>query len=311
MHRLRRHCGDTVNFVNRTTDWSPTMPLKDLLKNRGQGKFAEASPPDYTSHQYYRDEDVPGYAPPHFSGVAGGSTTLAPATRKFPPKLISYGKWSSSAFYLGPSENEKLFAASFDSGWFRSKAPVTIYNGPTHNHPVLSSVSPFRGSGKMECTLTVFPTPGSSLGEPLQIQCGYSSATWKDARYAFTVPVTSKPGGKDCIQPGTFEWRSTEGDEMKEVCGGRTSRGWKLVRVNGPETGQGGKRGARDHGFTSDGTEIVAVSAYHPGWSMSKGLVFAFMGTGLTGQLGAEWEVAAVTTGVLMFFMAVTGQGSS
>lgn len=287
------------------------MPIKDLLKSRDQRNHAEALPPSYTSQQYYRGEDVPGYAPPHFSGVAGGSTTLAPATRKFPPKLISYGKWSSSAFHLGPSENEKLYAASFDSGWFRSKAPVTIYDGPTDKHRMLSTLSPFRSSEKMECTLTVFPTSGSSLREPLQIQCGYASATWTDARYAFTMPVTTKPSGKDYIQPETFEWRATQGAEMKELCGGRTSRGWKLVRVNGPEAGQGGKRVARDHGFTSEGTEVVAVSAYHPGWSMSKGLVFAFMGTGLTGQLGVEWEVAAVTTGVLMFWMAITGQGSS
>lgn len=286
------------------------MPLKDLLRSQGQRKPAEAIPPDYTAQQYYHDEEVPSYAPPHFSGAAGGSTTLAPATRKFPPRLNSYGKWSSSGFHLGPSENEKLFAASFDSGWFRSKAPVTIHDGPTDKHSVLSTISPFRGASNMQCTLTVFPNIGSSLGEPLEIQCCYSHATWRDARYRFTMPATSKSSGKDHVQPETFEWRATEGDEMREVCGGRTSRGWKLVRVHGPEAGEGGRRGARDHGFASDGAEVVAVSAYHPGWSMSKGLVFAFMGTGLTGRLGAEWEVAAVTTGVLMFFMAITGQGA-
>lgn len=285
------------------------MPLRDLLRSQSRRNPNDILPPDYTTEQYYHHEELPGYTPPHFSGAAGGSRTLAPATRKFPPKLISYGKWSSSAFHLGPSENEKLFASSFDSGWFRSKAPVTIYDGPTDKHPMLSTLSPVRG-GKMECTLTLFPNPGLCLREPLKMQCGYISGKWSDARYRFTMPVTSKPSGKPHAQGETFEWRTTDGNEMKELCGGRTSRGWKLVRLNGTEAGQGGRRGARDHGFASDGTEVVAVCAYHPGWSMSRGLVFAFMGTGLTGRLGAEWEVAAVTTGSLLFSLAISEQGA-
>ena len=296
---------------NRITQPRATMPLKDLFRSQRQGKPNDALRPDYTAEQHYHHEGVPGYTPPHFSGTAGGSTTLAPATRKFPPKLISYGKWSSSAFHLGPSENEKLFAASFDSAWFRSKAPVTIYDGPTDKHPMLSTFSPFRDSEKMECTLKIFPGSGLSLGKPLEIQCGYSRATWKDARYAFAMSVTTKSSGKDQTYPETFEWRATEGPEMREVCGGRSSRGWKLVRVHGTEAGQWGRGDARDHGFASDDAEVMAVSAYHPGWSNSKGLVFAFLGTGLTGRLGAEWEVAAVMTGVLMIFMAITGQGLS
>ena len=99
-----------------------------------------------------------------------------------------------------------------------------------------------------------------------------------------------------------FEWRKTHGSEIRDL--DRWSRGWKLVRLDGPPPlGQGGERNGRDVGVTSDGKEVVAISGWNSSWSMTKALKFQFLGTGLNGDLGEAWELMAVMTAVRTWYM--------
>lgn len=77
------------------------------------------------------------------------------------------------------------------------------------------------------------------------------------------------------------------------------------MRVGAGPAGEGGNRKGREVGFTSDGMEIVAVVVLD--WkSMSKGMRFAFMNTGLTGTFGEEWEIVALLTGWQLWLLAAT-----
>ncbi|KAK2034150.1 hypothetical protein LX32DRAFT_648641 [Colletotrichum zoysiae] len=95
-----------------------------------------------------------------------------------------------------------------------------------------------------------------------------------------------------------FRWRSSHGDEIKELAG--HSYGWKLVRMETQQAGQ------KSFGYSSDGKEVVAVLAHSTSWSMTKGYNFRFLGSGLTGTLGEDWEAAAVISGFSLWHAAVT-----
>lgn len=65
---------------------------------------------------------------------------------------------------------------------------------------------------------------------------------------------------------------------------------------DGPEVGEGVKRKERGGGSASDGREVFTVAAHNPTWSMPTGRRFAFIGMGLTGTLGKQWEMVTVTS---------------
>lgn len=98
-----------------------------------------------------------------------------------------------------------------------------------------------------------------------------------------------------------FEWRNSHGDEIKAV-GGRTY-GWKLVRLSS-RTGEG-------VGSTSDGLEVVAVVAQNATWSMSKSANIAFLGSGLNGNMGERWELAALLSGLLLWYKNYMAQAAA
>ncbi|SPO07196.1 uncharacterized protein DNG_09890 [Cephalotrichum gorgonifer] len=220
--------------------------------------------------------------------------------------MNGYYKWTSTTFHLGPSAAEKLFAVSTKGGWFDSSPPISLHSGPSAKDPVLGKA---KGIGKwstMETTVTV--PRGMTPANPdrdthTTVAMKYTS--WKDAHYTFSTRVPPVPGSKEPPQLETFEWRSTSGTEAKEISGGSWSSGYKLVRMTGGPAGEGGARKVRDVGFTSDGREIVAIIVHNSSWSLSKGMRFAFMGTGLTGLFGEEWEITALVTGLQLWILDV------
>ncbi|KAJ5529274.1 hypothetical protein N7527_002667 [Penicillium freii] len=106
-----------------------------------------------------------------------------------------------------------------------------------------------------------------------------------------------------------FEWRKSHGNEIRELVG--FSYGWKLVRLTGPVNNVAGSRKERARGYTSDGLEIVALIAHNASWSMTKGFRFAFMGAGLTGTMGENWEVVVVTSALQLWFINVQGTSAT
>ncbi|KAM0325853.1 hypothetical protein ACHAQA_007156 [Verticillium albo-atrum] len=287
------------------------MGLKSLFR-RHDGDHDEAGssndPPAYSDMDKKsgnappEDQDAPSYEQPTFPGAS----TIVPATIKFPPRLNVYYTWKSArTFHLGPSADNKLFAVTTSWAVYGMKKPLlTIYDGPDKNAPVLAETSPLSYTVSQRSTITL-PAVGDAAPVVVHLAYEYSLTTIVNS---FTLVVPPPPSRKgDAPQEESFEWRSTMGDEVKQLTGGGIfSSGWKLVRKWGPET-RPAADGPSGPGFASDGREIVAVMAHNNSMSMTKSSLFAFMGTGLTGQLGAQWEVVAIASALQMWWAWTIG----
>ncbi|CAG7967077.1 unnamed protein product [Penicillium olsonii] len=245
---------------------------------------SDALPPPYTEND--PQTQVPGYEP----GPA--------ATIKFPPALNGYYQWKlTSTFHLGPTAEEKLFAVSTHATVFNNKPSVVLHDGPTNTHPVMATALGDRWGRCRPIALTLPPRPDSPYSTEIVESLVPSSAKLSSPTHTFEASVGEKGTTRE-----KFEWRSSYGNEIKELAG--HSHGWKLVRLAAAPN-VGGSRRERDFGYTSDGLEVVAVIAHNASWSMTKSLRFAFMGSGLTGTMGEAWEILVVTSALQLWYIDV------
>ncbi|OLN87438.1 hypothetical protein CCHL11_09106 [Colletotrichum chlorophyti] len=243
------------------------------------------------------DPPPPYEAKPRDPAAAGVNTSATPRSspsplpsqlqvaRQFPPAFNVYSQGFSRTMLLGEHQNQPFYAMSIHSG-FSSSPPIVLHSGPSDRFPPLASVEHHSFSSRMSVTVPPGPprTPG---GEPiieLENMMDFPSST-----YAFSIGV-----GPKCERVEQFQWRTSSGEAIA-VLDGR-SRGWKLVRLArsvphnaGPHTFKGG-----------DGKEVVAAWT-DAGMSMSKVAKFAFMGSGMTGELGERWAIMAVISGLAIF----------
>lgn len=231
------------------------------------------------------------------------SSSSSSSLHAFPPTINGYYSWKSmTTIYLGPSKSEKTHALKIHDKLFSSKQTLALHAGPTPDHPVL--VSAFsRGYKDQEFTVTV---PGRGPGGADVVVPTSSIKTGKMSRAArFEVEVG--PGGRREM----FEWRSSHGEEISAVATGY-SFGWKLVRLSGggAAANGGGPVGA-GLGFSSDGNEVVAVIAHNASCSMSKGMRFSFLGSGLAGAFGELWEIVAVGSALKLWYRDVEHMASA
>lgn len=253
---------------------------------------SDASPPPYTEHDPHTQ--VPGYETP------GRSTG---ATVKFPPALNGYYQWKlSTTFHLGPTAEEKLFAVSTHTTVFSNKPSVVLHDGPTNKHPVMATALGDRWGRTRPITLTLPPRPGgphtTDIVESL-IPSSSMSPVW-----SFEASIGPKGTTRE-----RFEWRKSHGNEIKELAGHST--GWKLVRLAASGNNPGGSRKERDFGYTSDGLEVVAIIAHNASWSMTKGLRFTFLGSGLTGTMGEAWEILVITSSLQLWYIDVQANAAA
>lgn len=249
----------------------------------------DAAPPPYApadSAPGYVDE-APEYSVPRLNHIAVGKGESSAqggsaGTLIFPSKFTCYYKFGSASTWLGTSKDNLLHCVS-PPRLFGQPNTILRTTADKESTPLAMAHKP-TGSGWRTSPITVPPRPGGDWKEQVSTEMTIKS----DMSSRFSVNV-----GTD-RRLEYFEWRSSNGNEVRELSGSRIGRGFKLVRLMGPETGEGGKRHDREGGFTSDGKEIVAVFGY--GNSMSSGPDFAFMGTGLTGAFGETWEIMAVMT---------------
>ena len=246
---------------------------------------------DEYSHSGPPEDQLPPYETPTYGDASGTSTRLAPATCKFPPSMNGYFPWKmgSSLFHLGPSANETLFAIGLHSGLSSGRPPMILYDGPSDKDPILATSKTEKHLLSRHLLINVNPSPRNPEG---------TSIRFNSNSRIFSMSIGGS--GKDAAMED-FKWRRSHGSEIKDLAG--NSWGWKLVRENSSATGTGGKRKERDPGFTSDGKEILAVIAYNMSASMSKATKFAFMGQGLTGSMGEDWEIAAVISGLWVWLI--------
>lgn len=258
------------------------------------------SPPPYTESAQPSHEGVPPYEAPSYGENADGSKTIRSST-KFPSVLNGYFQWKlTGTFHLGPSAEEKLFAVTTHANLMSSKPLIELHDGPTNEHPIMATVRADKWGRTKPATITLPARPGSPHVGSIEAQLvpGSSKSSMSaSSTWSFEIDANDKGSSRE-----RFEWRSSHGKEIKELATG-PSHGWKLVRVSGPGSGVGGSRKKRVAGVTSDGLEIVAIIAHNASFSMTKGFRFAFMGAGLTGTLGEVWEIATLSSALMLWYI--------
>ncbi|KAJ5474217.1 hypothetical protein N7475_003783 [Penicillium sp. IBT 31633x] len=260
----------------------------------------DALPPPYTEHDQTTAGQVPQYETP---SQTKNATT---ATTKFPPALNGYFQWKmTSTFHLGPTAEQKLYAVSTHANVLGSKPSVVLHDGPTNKHPIMATSHSDKWGRVKPITVALPPRPGSQHGDTLVEQI-LPGGPMKHISPTYTCEVSVGPKGTTRER---FEWRKSHGNEIKDLAG--HSHGWKLVRLAGPVHSSGGSRKERDRGYTSDGLEIVALIAHNASLSMTKSFRFAFMGTGLTGTMGENWEIVVVTSAVQLWSIDVHNTGAA
>ncbi|KAJ6003195.1 hypothetical protein N7451_005742 [Penicillium sp. IBT 35674x] len=260
------------------------------------------SPPPYTESAQPSHEDVPPYETPSYGENADGSKSIQ-SSAKFPSVLNGYFQWKlTKTFHLGPSAEEKLFAVTTHANLMSSKPLIELHDGPTNDHPIMATVHADKWGRTRPATITLPVRPGSPHVGSIEKQLipGSSKSSMSaSSTWAFEIDAKDKGSSRE-----RFEWRSSHGKEIKHLATG-LSHGWKLVWVSGPESGVGASRKERVAGVTSDGLEIVAIIAHNSSCSMTKGFRFAFMGAGLTGTLGEVWEIATLSSALMLWYIDV------
>ncbi|GKT49809.1 uncharacterized protein ColSpa_09990 [Colletotrichum spaethianum] len=254
-----------------------------------KGKAFEAAsyaPPEYLDNH----QDVPASETPMFNHMTTNTRTLVAATARFPPTFNCYAQWKWKQVYsLGPSSDEKMFTISFDNKLFSKKQSLFLHSGPSNKAPIIATASRKALGWHDRATVTLHRENGDE--QEISFERPEDASWTKSEVRAFRIELR-----KGVVEE--FQWRTSHGDEIKELAG--HSYGWKLVRMANPQRGQ------QSFGYTSDGQEVVAVLAHNMSWSVTKGYNFGFLGTGLTGTLGEEWETAAVISGFWLWHLSVT-----
>ena len=102
-----------------------------------------------------------------------------------------------------------------------------------------------------------------------------------------------------------FEWRRSHGDETASLRDGKSTYGWKLIRLHSHNECNVVPSDSEVSGHSSDGKEIVAVWTDDSlTWFRGdeKGVVgkFEFLGSGAGGGLGEQWKLFAVVSALHM-----------
>jgi hypothetical protein len=216
--------------------------------------------------------------------------------RQFPPAFNVYMQSFSRTLYLAEHQAQPIYALRIHSGL--GDASLVLHSGASEDHPTLATLDYIVFSAGMAVTLP----PAAFPGAPTTIEAVRGSSFTES--YTFVIDVgNSGPqqnGGRWPVEQ--YEWRRSRGEAVAVLDG--CGYGWKLVRLAaGPPPGAGSQGDMRYAGGGprgSDGSEVVAVWA-EPGYSMSKAMKFAFVGTGASGLLGERWAIMAVMTALGMF----------
>ncbi|KAL1640187.1 hypothetical protein SLS58_007138 [Diplodia intermedia] len=224
-----------------------------------------------------------------------------------PPTINGYFSWTSaSTVHLGPTRDARTHALKIHSTLFSSRRTLALHAaGPDTSSAVPLARVHSKGC-RNEFSVEV-PGDDAVIVWVRGVKTGRVSEA---ARFEVDVGGGEGGGGRREV----FEWRTSRGEDVKEVGAGGLSFGWKLVRLDGPEgaappvveeSGGGGRRGV-----ASGGGEVVAVVAHNASLSATKGLRFAFLGSGLAGAFGELWEVVALASGLRLWYQDFERLGS-
>ncbi|KAI1779132.1 hypothetical protein F4818DRAFT_240267 [Hypoxylon cercidicola] len=196
-------------------------------------------------------------------------------------------------FHLGDDFNNYLYMVENTSQIRREQSLLKLYDGAN-----------VHGGSIAEIQKQIRPTePGSLVVETQIAVKDPTTQRWsliimeRRSLFAFTRFLFSLIIG---FRVEDFEWRPSQGSEVRSVHPHPHAHGYKLVRVN-RRSGRGGQRATRQHGESSDGKEIVAVWATFETRHKKRPFTFQLRGSGATGELGAEFPLAALMTALKIY----------
>ncbi|KAI0453337.1 hypothetical protein F5B21DRAFT_479666 [Xylaria acuta] len=257
---------------------------------------------DNRTNAYPPAEPVPSY---HVGESSSGAGFVSSGGLRFPPTLNAYLKMAfTKTFHLGEKKEAPSFAVRMHSG-FTKNPELVLYNGPSEKDPILATAT-HESVWKSTTTLLTVPAREGVLhddeSQGVKMHCHWSL---KHKSYTFRADVGV---GKETRRE-EFEWRSSHGNEVRELDGYKW--GWKLVRLSSEPLGSGGGRATRASGSTSDGLEVVAVWAHNNSMSMSKAFKFQFMGSALNGMLGERGAALALISALRIWSLEINSAAAS
>ncbi|KAL0932469.1 uncharacterized protein CTRU02_213422 [Colletotrichum truncatum] len=262
-----------------------TLSSEYLRRKPAADTSAEEAPPPPYEAKPPRSPAPGSSQPPLDQPPKSPAPAGSQVARQFPPMFNVYSQSFSRTFILGEHQNQPFYAMSIHSG-LSSSPPIVLHSGPTNTSPPLASVEYHSFSSRMSITLPPAPKGSPGGGPIIELE---SRSDFPSQSYVFSMGV-----GPNCERVEQFQWRTSSGEAIA-VLDGR-HRGWKLIRLSQtvpPDAPRGVFRGG-------DGKEVVAVWT-DANMSMSKAAKFAFMGSGLTGELGERWAIMAAMSGLAIF----------
>jgi hypothetical protein len=210
--------------------------------------------------------------------------------------------WSKTKLYhLRTPDAPQLYTCQEVVPW-SGKITISLHTGSTaESDPIASSAS--KSAWRTDTTVTIpisaISTTSSStsgeIKEPFRRYTSLTHETWD-----FVCPI-GYDGEERQVEK--FEWRRSHGDETASLRDGKSTRGWKLIRLHSESNVV--SPDSKVSGHSSDGKEIVAL------WTddsltwfrgVEKGVVgkFAFIGSGADGGLGEQWKLFVVVSAMHM-----------
>jgi hypothetical protein len=219
------------------------------------------------------------------------------------PKTSSWSR--TKTYHVGALNTPPIYTYKETVSW-SGKFTITLHNGSTTERPFIASSSSGSASqNKAVITIPVAAQSGNSQGEGKIVEPFRRHASLKHETWDFVLAIMT---GNE-RQAEKFEWRRTHGDEIASLRGGKSTYGWKLVRLNSSESaGANVKEDSKILGESSDGKEVVAVwTDDTQTWFRGdeKGVVgkFEFAGSGAAardGGLGEQWKIFAMMSALHM-----------
>ncbi|KAI8632890.1 hypothetical protein F5Y19DRAFT_419352 [Xylariaceae sp. FL1651] len=268
------------------------------------------APPPYTQSDNHAQSAVQfppsGPAPSYDEGgSSSGAGFTAGSNLKFPQALNGYYQMKfTTVFHLGEKKEAPLYAVRVHSG-FTKNPELVLHDGPSENDPILATVD-HAGFWKASRSILTIPSR-DGVTHDSESQRIEMHRHWSLKHETFTFEADIGIGKETHREQ--FEWRTSHGDEVKELHA--LKFGWKLVRLSNQPLGGGGQRATRVLGSTSDGNEVVAVWAINGSMSLTKAFKFQFMGSALTGMMGDRWATAALISALRIWLLEMQGSASA
>ncbi|KAI1398691.1 hypothetical protein F4819DRAFT_17591 [Hypoxylon fuscum] len=234
-----------------------------------------------------KDDSPPPYSqigtpPPIVSFPQQASSPAQQIQRQFPLAFNVYStpRLTNKKVTIGEHQSQPLYAVSPSQSWSNTPA-VVLHSGPIETAPPLATA----GYASLEAGTKTITFPGSgqpAAEERLQRQGKH--------KFVWTFSIEAGPGRRR----EAFEWRHSSCPAVRDL--GGSNFGLKLVRLaTDAPAGVPGPTFQKGCTTSSDGKEVVAVWATG-GLSLSKAVMFRFLGSGASGALGERWALMAVIT---------------